>query len=126
MKTSKFVPAGKFLAGLSPAQRAEAKARAKAIVAEELTLADLRKSGELTQAKIGAKLNISQDQVSRLEKRADILISTLNKYVAAMGGSVHIMVQFPGKAPVKLAGLEGLLGRGGRGPAKPKPRTKAA
>lgn len=129
MKKSKFVSANVFLAKLSPAQRAEAKARAKAIIAEERGLAELRKAGDLTQAKIGARLKISQDQVSRLEKRADILLSTLNKYVGALGGTVHIMIELPGKNPVKLAGLTGFLGestRNRRGPPKAKPRARAA
>ena len=114
MKNSKFVPAKTFLSRLSSAEKAKAKVKAKAIIAEELTLGEMRKARALTQAKIGAKLNISQDQVSRLEKRTDILLSTLKKYVSAMGGSVHVMVEIPGKPPVKLADLPRVLGGTGR------------
>jgi hypothetical protein len=110
MKNSKFVPAKVFLARLSSTEKAKVKVKAKAIIAEVLTLGEMRKAGHLTQAKIGAKLKISQDQVSRLEKRTDILLSTLKKYVAAMGGSVHVMVEIPGKPPVKLADLPRVLG----------------
>jgi hypothetical protein len=112
MKVSKFVPAKAFLIGLAPAERAKAKAKAKAksIIADELTLVELRRRRELTQAKIGARLRINQDQVSRLERRADKLLSTLRKYFAAMGGSVHVIVDVPGKPPVRLADLPRALG----------------
>ena len=90
MKNSKFRPAAEFTALLTPAERKASKARVAKIIAEQRTLAELRKGGEMTQAKVGLKLKISQDQVSRLEKRTDILLSTLNKYVGAIGGRVRI------------------------------------
>lgn len=130
MTASKFVPAKSFLARLTAAERAAAKTKAKAVIAEEITLRGLREAGDLTQAKIGARLKISQDQVSRLEKRADMLLSTLHKYVAAMGGSVHVLVEMPGRPPVKLADLAAIFGdrqpRRRRGSAKKKPRARAA
>lgn len=123
MKNSKFRPAAEFTALLSPAERKASKAMAKLIIAEQRTLADLRKGGAMTQAGVGAKLNISQDQVSRLEKRADMLLSTLKKYVGAVGGSVHIVVEIPGKPPVRLDGFGDVSATA---KAARKPRAKAA
>ena len=103
--TSRFVPAQAFLAGLTPAERRAAKSRAAKIIAEETTLRDLRKARDLTQAEIGATLKIGQDQVSRLEKRTDMLLSTLRGYVASLGGDMHVLIEFPDRPPVKLANL---------------------
>ncbi len=50
-------------------------------------------------------LGIGQEGVSRLEKRSDLLISTLRSYVEAMGGSLSLVAEFPERQPVILAGL---------------------
>lgn len=121
MTSSKFVPAKAFHAVLTVAERRAARKRAKSFIAEEMTLRDLREAGNLTQAKVGARLKISQDQVSRLEKRADMLLSTLNKYVAAMGGSVRVLIEMPGRPAIKLADLTGIFG----GAEKPRKRRSA-
>ena len=51
------------------------------------------------------KLGITQDSVSRLEKRSDLLLSTLRKTVEAMGGSLSLIAEFPDRAPVVLSGI---------------------
>ena len=51
------------------------------------------------------KLGISQDGVSRLEQRSDLLLSTLRKTVEAMGGNLSLVAKFPDRPPVELAGL---------------------
>ncbi|PID35181.1 MAG: hypothetical protein CR964_01040, partial [Rhodobacterales bacterium] len=43
--------------------------------------------------------------VAKYERQSDLLLSTLRSYVAAMGGDLRLMVEFPGKAPVALEGL---------------------
>ena len=92
---------------LSAAQRKKVKARAAEIMAEEMNLRDLRKARKLTQARVAKTLGITQDSVSRLEKRSDLLLSTLRKTVRAMGGEVRIIAEFPNRAPVVLAELSG-------------------
>ena len=72
---------------LSPAQRRKVEARAEELMAEEMTLRELRKARKLTQVRIAKVLGITQDSVSRLEKRSDLLLSTLRKTVEAMGGN---------------------------------------
>jgi|SRR5689334_8729319 hypothetical protein len=101
----RFVAAEAFLATLSPSERKAAAAKAAAIIAEEVTLRDLRKARDMTQAEIGAALKIGQDQVSRLEQRTDMLLSTLRNYVTSLGGDMHVLVEFPDRPPVKLASL---------------------
>ena len=90
---------------LTPAQRRKVEERAAELIAEEMTLRQLRQARDLTQVKMAKKLGISQDSVSRLEKRTDLLLSTLRKTVEAMGGSLSLVAEFPDRAPVVLAGI---------------------
>jgi hypothetical protein len=50
-------------------------------------------------------LGVTQDSVSRLEKRSDLLLSTLRKTVKAMGGNLSLVAKFPDRAPVVLSGI---------------------
>jgi len=88
---------------LTPAERKKVEARAAEIIAEEMSLRDLRKARKLTQARVAKALGVTQDSVSRLEKRSDLLLSTLRKTVKAMGGDVRIIAEFPDRAPVTLS-----------------------
>jgi len=49
-------------------------------------------------------LGITRDRVSRLEKRSDLLLSTLRKAIEAMGGGLSLIAEFPDRAPVVLSG----------------------
>ena len=90
---------------LSPAQRRKVEARADELIAEEMTLRELRRARKLTQVRMAKTLGITQDSVSRLEKRSDLLLSTLRKTVQAMGGNLSLVVEFPDRAPVVLSGI---------------------
>lgn len=90
---------------LNPVQRKKVESRAAELIAEEMSLRDLRKARKLTQARVAKVLGVTQDSVSRLEKRSDLLLSTLKKTVRAMGGDVRIVAEFRDRAPVVLAGL---------------------
>jgi transcriptional regulator with XRE-family HTH domain len=90
---------------LSPAQRKEVEARAAELIAKEMTLRELRHARKLTQIKIAKTLGVTQDSVSRLEKRSDLLLSTLRKTVEAMGGNLSLVAEFPDRAPVLLSGI---------------------
>jgi transcriptional regulator with XRE-family HTH domain len=90
---------------LSPALRKKVEARAGELIAEEMTLRELRKTRKLTQVRIAKTLGITQDSVSRLEKRSDLLLSTLRKTVEAMGGSLSLVAEFPDRPPVVLSGI---------------------
>jgi DNA-binding transcriptional regulator YiaG len=91
--------------GLSPARRNKIEARAAALAGEEMSLRELRRARKLTQVRIAKTLGISQDQVSRLEKRSDLLLSTLRKTVAAMGGNLSLIAEFPDGPPIALSGI---------------------
>ena len=72
---------------------------------ELATLKDLRKAAEQTQADMAASLGVGQDTISRLEKRSDMLLSTLRHYVESMGGKLQLVAQFPNRPPVIIEHL---------------------
>ncbi len=90
---------------LSTAQRKKVEARATELIAEEMTLRELRKARKLTQVRMAKRLGITQDGVSRLEKRSNLLLSTLRETVEAMGGNLSLVAEFPDRAPVVLSGI---------------------
>ena len=90
---------------VNPAQREKVEARAAQVIAEEMTLRELRHARKLTQVRMARTLGITQDSVSRLEKRSDLLLSTLRKTVEAMGGNLSLVAEFPDRAPVVLSGI---------------------
>ena len=95
------------IAGLDPAERRKVEDLAAEFIAEEMTLRELRKARKLTQASVARELGISQDAISRLEQRSDLLLSTLRRTVEAMGGSLSLIARFPDHPPVELSGIAG-------------------
>ena len=65
-------------------------------------LRELRKARSLTQAELGKVLGMDQSEVSRLEQRSDLLLSTLKRFVAATGGELHLVVTYPDNDPLDL------------------------
>jgi len=90
---------------LKPSQRRKVEARAAQLIAEEMTLRELRHARKLTQVRMAKAIGITQDSVSRLEKRSDLLLSTLRKTIEAMGGNLSLVAEFPDRAPVVLSGI---------------------
>ena len=59
----------------------------------------------MTQAQIAEALGIRQASVAQMEKRSELMLSTLRSYVEAMGGELRLTVTFPGQREVELGGL---------------------
>ena len=95
------------MANLDPKRRARIDAKAKEIIEEEMTLRDLRSVQHLTQARLAELLGVEQDSISRMERRADMLLSTMTSYIEAMGGKLSLIAEFPNRRPytVKLSDL---------------------
>lgn len=87
-----------IMAGLPAKRRAKIEARAD----ELATLKDLRQAVAQTQEELAAELGVGQDTISRLEKRSDMLLSTLRRYVEAMGGELELVARFPNRKPVVI------------------------
>lgn len=117
-----------MMARLPAKERKAIEARAGALIAEEMTLRDLRNALELTQKNVAGKLGINQENLSRLERRSDLLLSTLRGYVEAMGGELRLVAEFPDRPPVFLTGLASLENHKadhGRRASRPTRRSKS-
>lgn len=78
---------------------AEARAQAERNVAEmqdryDATLAGLRKARALTQVQLATQMDTSQAEISRIERQTDLLVSTLRRFIVAMGGRLDLVVTF--------------------------------
>jgi len=87
-------PYSELRAKMSPESRARAQRRAKKMLAE-MPLYELRHAHEMSQKHLAEILGINQASVSKLERRADMYISTLRSFIEAMGGQLEIKAVFP-------------------------------
>lgn len=83
-------------------RRKQVKKRADVLIQEQLTLQQLRRELELTQEHMAGLLDVQQGHISKIERRTDMLISTLRDYIEAMGGELELIARLPGRAPVRL------------------------
>jgi DNA-binding XRE family transcriptional regulator len=91
---------------LPAAERRAIEKRAAELIAEEMTLQELRRAREMTQVKMARRLGIAQKQISEIEKRTDMHISTLRRSIEALGGTLALVAEFPDRKPVKLTGIK--------------------
>lgn len=89
------------MAALPKARQQRVEARAM----ELATLKDLRLAAQQTQEQLATTLGVGQDTISRLEKRSDMLLSTLRHYIESMGGKLELVAQFPNRPPVVIEHL---------------------
>ena len=79
---------------MTPERQARARARTAELLAE-MPLNELRAARKQTQTQLAEVLHVNQAAVSKLERRADMYISTLRSYIKAMGGDLDIVAKFP-------------------------------
>ena len=96
-----------IMADLPAKRRAAVEARAGNLA----TLKDLRQAVAQTQQDLASTLGVGQDTISRIEKRSDLLLSTLRRYVEAMGGTLELVAQFPDRPPMVIDHLKPTSGR---------------
>ena len=82
-------------AKMSPEARARSEAKAQGM-ADEMALDELREALRLTQESLAETLHVNQAAISKVERRSDMLISTLRKIIQAMGGELEICAILPG------------------------------
>ena len=97
-----------MLSGLPESRRKAIEEEAAVLIAEEMSLQALRRARQMTQAEVAEALGINQENVSRLERRTDFLMSSLRNYVKAMGGELRLVADFPNRPPVSIAGIADL------------------
>ena len=91
---------------LSDTSKASIQERVKAAL-EEMPLAELRQARKFTQQQIAETLKIKQASVSKMESQTDMYLSTIRKYIEAMGGELEIIARFP-EGSVKVDNFEHL------------------
>ena len=99
----------KFWDELPDSRKKAIQARAKQKIEAYEKLQAVRKAAGLTQTKIAQELQIPQDNVSRLEKESDLLLSTLQDYIKAIGGKLHLTIELPGQPAIPLNSLTDLI-----------------
>jgi DNA-binding XRE family transcriptional regulator len=80
--------------GISAERRARVEGRVREAI-KEMALDELRAAREFTQAELSQVLRVDQGSISKLERRTDMYIGTLRRYIEAMGGSLQIRAVFP-------------------------------
>ena len=68
-------------------------------------------------------LHVKQESISKLEKRSDLMLSTLRSYIIAMGGNLKLVVEFPNRSPIVIKGfseLETMGSESGNPPSRRK------
>ena len=91
---------------MPPASLARSDA-AYARLKEEMALEDLRDALRMTQRQLAQTLKVDQSAISKLERRTDMYVSTLDRVIKAMGGSLEIRAVFPGGS-VRISQFEKL------------------
>jgi DNA-binding XRE family transcriptional regulator len=111
-----------IIKSLPSSRRRKIEKRAAALITEEMTLQELRRARKMTQVSMAKDLGIAQKQISEIEKRTDMHISTLRRSIEAMGGTLSLVAEFPDRAPVMLAGIASLDAETSRDPSGSAPR----
>jgi len=95
-----------YLQELPKDRQEKVEKRTAELVAEEMTLQELRKARQKSQQVLAERLHVKQAEVSKMERRTDMYVSTLRDYVQAMGGTLDIIATFPNSGPVRISQFE--------------------
>jgi Helix-turn-helix domain len=86
-------PFSKLTKSFTAERRARTATKVRALKAN-MPLAELRQARERSQKELARALKVGQPAVAKLEKRADMYVSNLRRYIAALGGSLEIIARF--------------------------------
>lgn len=95
---------------MSPQAQARVDARVKATL-QTMPLAEIRKAIGMTQADLAGKLDVAQGSVSKIENAADMYLTTLRKYVEALGGELHLTAKFADGRELEIEHLAEMAAR---------------
>jgi hypothetical protein len=89
-----------------PAERRQAiESRADELLREVEGLRALRVLAERSQEQIADGLGIKQPSVHKIERQADLYLSTLRRFVEAAGGTLELRINLPGRGTIRLTGI---------------------
>lgn len=99
-----------IIAALPPGRQKRIEARYQKLKQQVDSLSELRQITGKAQAEIALALNIKQPSVSKIEKQADMYLSTLRNYVEAIGGELELRVKLPDRPALKIHHLGDVAG----------------
>lgn len=99
-----------LIKALPAARRRKIEKRAVALIAEEMTLQELRRARSTTQVRMRKIWGMPQNKASEMERRTDLHISTLRRSIEALGGKLSLAAEFPDRDPVVIVGIGSLDG----------------
>ncbi|MCW2244954.1 DNA-binding XRE family transcriptional regulator [Azospirillum fermentarium] len=101
--------------GMTPERQARIAAKTDAL-RQEMALGERREARRRTQASLGETLNVDQSAIAKMEKRTDMYVSNLRRFIQAMGGELRVVAHFP-KGDVVITNFADA----GDGPPHPRP-----
>jgi transcriptional regulator with XRE-family HTH domain len=116
----------RVIAELPQDRRERVEARYQELLQEVEGLRELRQIAGKAQADIATALNIKQPSVSKIEKQADMYLSTLRSYVEAIGGRLELTVKLPRRPALRLQHLGDASSANIAVAAKPRARRRTA
>jgi DNA-binding transcriptional regulator YiaG len=115
------IPFDEIMAKMTPDERERVAARSAVLIERERNLREIRESLSLSQGHVAQAMGVEQAAVSKKERRADMYVSNLRKYLRAMGGDLEIIARFPGRPPVLVSQFGGAVIRPAKRGRKKKP-----
>lgn len=92
-------------ARMSPESRAHVDEEVRKTLAS-MPLAEIRKAIGMTQQELAETLDTGQGSVSKIENAADMYLSTLRRFIEAMGGELTLTAKFPGGREIHIERIE--------------------
>ena len=92
--------------------RCRARSEGRGGAGQPATLASLRRDLGLTQEQVASRVGMSQSDLSKLERRGDVRLSSLRAYAEALGGSLRVLVELPDRSVAVTVGATGRAGDG--------------
>jgi len=93
------------IAALPEERRQRVEMRFQQLKDEVKSLGELRRAAGKAQSQIASALKIKQPSVSKIEKQADMYLSTLKSYIEAIGGQLDLIVRLPSRGPLRIERL---------------------
>ncbi|MCW5821211.1 MAG: XRE family transcriptional regulator [Cyanobacteria bacterium TGS_CYA1] len=111
-KSTRYTTFDEHMSKLPPARRAKIEKEAKDLIAHELSLQEMRKSLAISQTEMAERLELNQGDISKFERREDVYVSSVRRYIEAMGGTLELIAKFPEKRRYKIKSIGELVDKG--------------
>lgn len=111
-KTKRYTTLDEYISKLPPERQAKIEAEAKIRIAHEITLQEMRKALAISQTEMAERLELGQGDISKFERREDVYVSSVRRYIEAMGGKLELIAKFPERRRYKIKSIGELADKG--------------